>query len=95
MYIAIYSAFFSSTSIAYIKTVVDYLNSNNHKFILIDRLKKYLEKDGRKYSYFNDNKVLDKKVDFLFSVGGDGTLLRSISVIRNTYIPILVSMQVD
>ena len=95
MYIAIYSAFFSSTSIAYIKTVVDYLNSNNHKFILIDRLKKYLEKDGEKYSYFNDNKVLDKKVDFLFSVGGDGTLLRSISVIRNTYIPILVSMQVD
>ena len=89
MYIAIYSAFFSSTSIAYIKTVVDYLNSNNHKFILIDRLKKYLEKDGEKYSYFNDNKVLDKKVDFLFSVGGDGTLLRSISVIRNTYIPIL------
>ena len=89
MYIAIYSAFFSSTSIAYIKTVVDYLNSNNHKFILIDRLKKYLEKDGRKYSYFNDNQVLDKKVDFLFSVGGDGTLLRSISVIRNTYIPIL------
>ena len=89
MYIAIYSAFFSSTSIAYIKTVVDYLNSNNHKFILIDRLKKYLEKDGGKYYYFNDNQVLDKKVDFLFSVGGDGTLLRSISVIRNTYIPIL------
>jgi NAD+ kinase len=89
MNIAIYSAFLSPTSINYIKTVVEYLNRNNHQFILIDSLKKYLDNEGKQYSYFKDDQVLDKKINFLFSIGGDGTLLRSISVIRNTKIPIL------
>ena len=89
MNIAIYSAFLSPTSVNYIKTVVEYLNRNNHQFILIDSLKKYLDKEGKQYSYFKDDQVLDKKINFLFSIGGDGTLLRSISVIRNTKIPIL------
>ncbi len=89
MNIAVYSAFISPTSIAYIKNVVDYLNRNNHKYILIDSLEKYLGKESKKHSYFNDNQKLDEKVDFLFSVGGDGTLLRSISLIKNTQIPIL------
>jgi NAD+ kinase len=89
MNIAIYSAFLSPTSVNYIKTVVEYLNRNNHQFILIDSLKKYFDKEGKQYSYFKDDQVLDKKINFLFSIGGDGTLLRSISVIRNTKIPIL------
>ena len=44
---------------------------------------------AEKYTYFTDNVTLEENVDFLFSVGGDGTLLRSISVIRDTKIPIL------
>lgn len=89
MYIAIYSAFFSPTSIAYIKTVIDYLNANQHDFILVDRLRKHLNDKGAAYNYFKDDQVIEEKVDFLFSVGGDGTLLRSIAVIRDTKIPIL------
>ena len=89
MYIAIYSAFFSPTSIAYIKTVIDYLNANQHDFILVDRLRKHLNDKGAAYKYFKDAQVIEEKVDFLFSVGGDGTLLRSIAVIRDTKIPIL------
>ena len=89
MHIAIYSAFFSPTSIAYIKTVIEYLNANDHQFILVDRLKKHLGEEGESYNYFKDDVALEKKVDFLFSVGGDGTLLRSIAVIRDSKIPIL------
>jgi NAD+ kinase len=89
MYIAIYSAFISPTSIAYIKTVIDYLNANQHDFILVDRLRKHLNDKGAAYKYFKDDQVIEEKVDFLFSVGGDGTLLRSIAVIRDTKIPIL------
>ena len=66
MNIAIYSAFLSPTSINYIKTVVEYLNRNNHQFILIDSLKKYLDNEGKQYSYFKDDQVLDKKINFLF-----------------------------
>lgn len=89
MHIAIYSAFFSPTSIAYIKTVIEYLNANDHQFILVDRLKKHLGEEGETFDYFKDDVALEKKVDFLFSVGGDGTLLRSIEVIRDSKIPIL------
>ncbi|MDA7694101.1 NAD kinase [Flavobacteriaceae bacterium] len=89
MHIAIYSAFFSPTSIAYIKTVIEYLNANDHQFILVDRLKKHLGEERETYDYFKDDVALEKKVDFLFSVGGDGTLLRSIAVIRDSKIPIL------
>ena len=89
MYIAIYTAFYSPTSITYIKSVIDYLNTNNHQFVLVDRLKKYIGSQANKYSYFRDDILLEEKVDFLFSVGGDGTLLRSISVIRDSKIPIL------
>ena len=89
MRIAIYSAFFSPTSITYIKTVIEYLSANGHHFLLVDRMKKHLGQEGEKYTYFTDNVTLEENVDFLFSVGGDGTLLRSIAVIRDTKIPIL------
>lgn len=89
MRIAIYSAFFSPTSITYIKTVIEYLSANGHQFLLVDRMKKHLGQEGEKYTYFTDNVTLEENVDFLFSVGGDGTLLRSIAVIRDTKIPIL------
>ena len=89
MNIAIYSAFYSTTSITYIKSVIDYLEENKHDFILVDRLKKHLGSEADKYNYYKDDKPLNQKIDFVFSVGGDGTLLRSISIIRDTKIPIL------
>ena len=89
MRIAIYSAFFSPTSITYIKPVIEYFSANGHHFLLVDRMKKHVGQEGEKYTYFTDNVTLEENVDFLFSVGGDGTLLRSIAVIRDTKIPIL------
>ena len=89
MNIAIYSAFFSPKSIDYVKTVIDYLNSKEYNFILFDRIKKYLGDGAVNYNYFKDDELLNEKVDFLFSIGGDGTLLRSISVIKDSKIPIL------
>ena len=89
MKIAVYSAFFSTKSIDYIKTVIDYLKSKGHNFILFEKIKKHLGDLADSYNYFEDNKLLDKNVDFLFSIGGDGTLLRSISVIKDSKIPIL------
>ena len=55
---------------------------------MVDRLKKHLGTKQNQYSYFSDDEILDPSVDFLFSIGGDGTLLRSITVVRNSKIPI-------
>lgn len=90
MYIAIYSAYFNEESLKYVREVIGYLNKLNHRIILVDRFKKYLEEDAHeKYTFFNSNEAIDPEVDFLFSIGGDGTLLRSITVVRNSEIPIL------
>ena len=88
MNIAIYSAFFSSETLIYINTVIEYLETHDHNILLVDRLKKHLGTKQNQYSYFSDDEILDPSVDFLFSIGGDGTLLRSITVVRNSKIPI-------
>ena len=88
MNIAIYSAFFSPETLTYINTVIEYLETNHHNILLVDRLKKNLGTKQNQYSYFSDDEILDPSVDFLFSIGGDGTLLRSITVVRNSKIPI-------
>jgi|TARA_B110000495_G_C23038758_1_gene621601 NAD+ kinase len=52
--------------------------------------KKYFSKDIlSKLSFFDSSKKIDKNYDFLFSIGGDGTILRSITFIKDSGIPIL------
>ena len=50
MNIAIYSAFYSTTSITYIKSVINYLEEKKHVFILVDRLKKHIGSEADKYN---------------------------------------------
>lgn len=88
MNIAIYSAFFSPETLIYTNTVIEYLETHHHNILLVDRLKKHLGTKQNQYSYFSDDEILDPSLDFLFSIGGDGTLLRSITVVRNSKIPI-------
>mgnify|MGYP003327236984 CR=1 FL=1 len=44
---------------------------------------------AKKYTAFDAEGTLSKDQDFLFSIGGDGTLLRSIPYVKDTEIPIL------
>src|SRR3982074_2504035 len=38
---------------------------------------------------FNESKDLDESIDFVISLGGDGTLLDTVTLVRNKNIPIL------
>src|SRR5206468_12667013 len=38
---------------------------------------------------FNESKDLDDSIDFVISLGGDGTLLDTVTLVRNKNIPIL------
>ena len=38
---------------------------------------------------FEENKIASQKIDILFSLGGDGTLLDTLSVVKNTCLPVL------
>jgi NAD+ kinase len=89
MNIAIYTAFSSNETINCIKEVVRFLYKQGHSIFLCSILKKYFDFKNNKFVFFDSDKIIDSKIDFLFSIGGDGTLLRSVTVVRNTEIPIL------
>ena len=63
--------------------VIEYLNINNHEVFIDKALFKDLTLNKK-------NKTLDiNKIDVLFSIGGDGTLLRSIPIVKGSNVPIL------
>jgi NAD+ kinase len=41
-----------------------------------------------KYSTFNSSKDLDKNIDFIISLGGDGTLLDTVTLVKDSGIPV-------
>lgn len=89
MYIALYSAFFSEETLQYVKVTIAFLQSHGHRFTLVRRLKKHLGSEGSEYASFDEEQKLSKEIDFLFSIGGDGTILRAVNLIQNSGIPIL------
>jgi len=89
MNIALYSAFFSEETLQYAKATVTYLKSHGHQFTLVQRFRKHLGTEASNYSYFDEENKLGKNVDFLFSIGGDGTILRAVTLIQDSKIPIL------
>jgi NAD+ kinase len=67
----------------YESSVIEYLEENNHEiFIDIDFLKKLPKKLNKKPLDINE-------IDVLFTIGGDGTLLRAIPLVKNKNVPIL------
>ena len=89
MYVALYSTFFSEETLQYVKATVDFLKSHGHRFTLVHRLKKQLGPEGSGYDSFDEEQKLNTEVDFLFSIGGDGTILRAVTLIQDSEIPIL------
>ena len=89
MNIALYSAFFSEETLQYAKATVTYLKSHGHQFTLVKRFRKHLGTESSNYSYFDEENKLEADVDFLFSIGGDGAILRAVTLIQDSKIPIL------
>lgn len=92
MRIAIYGNPFNPVQAKYIQHLIHKLEENNvpiiieHQFhdFLIDHV--HFKKD---IDIFDSPKELQEKADILLSIGGDGTLLNTITLIRNSGIPVL------
>lgn len=67
----------------YEEEVINYLKANNIIIYLDNRLKNILRSNN--FKLLNDV----KDIDVLFTIGGDGTLLRAIPFIKNSKVPIL------
>ena len=92
MKIAIYGQYYQSSSQPSIKTLLNFLLAKNLiVFIEEDFLKsiKNEDKDSREFDNLNTFNSLDNSYDLLVSIGGDGTILRAITYVRDLGIPIV------
>ncbi len=92
MKIAIYGQYYQSTSKDSIRTLLEFLVQREVAvFIESDFLKCIREEDEDilDFKTFNTFKNLDSSYDLLISIGGDGTILRAITYVRNLGIPIV------
>ena len=89
MKIALYIAFQNKSSIDCSKEIID-LVSDNNQLIVDSKLKNEIDKNkSSNLIFFDSNKSIDPDIDFVLAVGGDGTILRSITYVKDSDIPIL------
>ncbi|MEN9908988.1 MAG: hypothetical protein RLZZ540_2137 [Bacteroidota bacterium] len=92
MKIAIYGQYYQNSTEPIIKDIFTFFNRNNieivieSKFLALIQEKKIIEKE---YKTFCSHTELDSSFDMLLSIGGDGTILRAATLVRDSGIPIL------
>ena len=92
MKIAIYSQHTGKHTNAVLSKLFSFEKTYNISFFLENEFDKILNKNyppGFKYEIFSSYKDLDNSFDLMITIGGDGTLLRSISFVRDLKIPVI------
>jgi len=91
MKVGVYGQSNNETTKKYINLLVDILHKNGIKIFFEKKFFNfYIESNPKvKHNTFESYNDLDSSYDLFFSVGGDGTFLRSISFVRDLNIPII------
>ena len=92
MKVAIYGKYYQNSTEPIIRDIFVFFNSKNIEMVIEANFLKILyEKElvKKEYKTFNSSKELDKSFDLMLSIGGDGTILRAATLVRNSGIPIL------
>lgn len=92
MKIAIYSQHAEKHSNSILLELFSFNKKYKIDFFLEKQFEKELVKDSKlkfNYNIFSKHKDLDNSFDLMITIGGDGTLLRSISFVRDLEIPII------
>ena len=92
MEIAIYGKAFSNANTTYIQQLFNKLEEVQAKLLIYKPFLDFLNskiKFNIPFSAFTKHEEINQKADFLFSIGGDGTLLDTITLIRDSGIPIM------
>jgi len=92
MTIAILGSPYTEHFSKYIQHLIKRLESEHIKLMIEEEFNTFLQKDirfNKQVSTFNSYASLKDSVDFLLSIGGDGTLLKAVTYVRESEIPIL------
>jgi len=92
MTIAIFGNPYPEHFTKYIQHLIKKLENEHIKIIIEEKFSKFLQKSIRfttKVDTFESCESLRNTADFLFSIGGDGTLLKAVTFVRDSNIPIM------
>jgi NAD+ kinase len=92
MKVAIYGQYYQNSTEPIIKDIFVFFNTNKVEMVIDSEFLKilYEKKIVRKeYKTFESYKELDESFDMLISIGGDGTILRAATLVRDSGVPIL------
>ncbi|GAA3779947.1 NAD kinase [Corallibacter vietnamensis] len=92
MKIAIFGQFYHINAEEAVKILFDYLNKHHLKAFIEENFFNIINsqlKTQKNYDSFNTFTNLDKSFDLLISIGGDGTILRAITLVKDLGIPIV------
>ena len=92
MTIAIFGSPYPEHFSKYIQHLIKKLEAENINLIIEEEFNIFLENNirfNKRISTFNSYETLKNSADFLFSIGGDGTLLKAVTYVRDSDIPIL------
>ena len=92
MTIAIFGSPYPEHFSKYIQHLIKKLESEHINLIIEEEFNVFLKNNirfNKDISTFNSYESLKNQADFLFSIGGDGTLLKAVTYVRESEIPIL------
>ncbi|HMI06470.1 MAG TPA: NAD kinase [Flavobacterium sp.] len=92
MKVAIYGQYYQNSTEPIIRDIFVFFNNNNVEMVIeAEFLKMLYEKQliKKEYKTFASYKELDSSFDMMISIGGDGTILRAATLVRDSGIPIL------
>jgi NAD+ kinase len=92
MKVAIYGQYYQNSTEPIIRDIFVFFNENNVEMIIEESFLKLLyEKQliKKEYKTFQSHTELDASFDIMISIGGDGTILRAATLVRDSGIPIL------
>lgn len=90
MKVAVYGIEFQSSVIPYVEQLFKLLKERRVELWVYKRFDRFLSSSvtAGAWHVFDNKDELPKDIDFMLSLGGDGTMLSAVSIIRNSEIPI-------
>ncbi|MBE16716.1 MAG: NAD kinase [Dokdonia sp.] len=92
MKVGIYGQFYHKDSAKYVQQLLDLLDEQNVDVIIEKNFLELIHKNEaieKAYSHFSTFEELDSSYDLFFSIGGDGTMLKTVTYVRDLDIPIV------